>query len=313
MKKLKALSIIAIAAAIGALTSGCSVVNTEPDLVALHYSAGMFSPTKFEKCIPSSSRNVEGAGDKFFEYPNVASVRTYDASHRPGAETTPILVLSSDNNEMAVPVLVKLSLLSDDCTKLKDFHERFGLRASAFWNGSDYSEGGNSSNAPAGWVNLLRMNVGAPLEVTLDRAAQKYTWRQLWNDTEVKLKLEQAVEENLQRMVDDQMGGHYFKVMSTLVEKPEPTDPKLRETISNEVNNVAAAQAEASKADAQKDAAASQADAARSKLDTAKAEAELVRIEREAYGEDWLEMQGIKKGMTPWPSPIVAGGAQPAK
>ena len=305
--------IAAAVVAIGALMSGCSVANTEPDLVALHYSAGIFSPTKFEKCIQSSSRNVEGAGDKFFEYPNVASVRTYDASHRPGAETTPILVLSSDNNEMAVPVLVKLSLLSDDCTKLKDFHERFGLRASAFWNGSDYSEGGNSSNAPAGWVNLLRMNVGAPLEVTLDRAAQKYTWRQLWNDTEVKLKLEQAVEENLQRMVDDQMGGHYFKVMSTLVEKPEPTDPKLRETISNEVNNVAAAQAEASKADAQKDAAASQADAARSKLDTAKAEAELVRIEREAYGEDWLEMQGIKKGMTPWPSPIVAGGAQPAK
>lgn len=313
MKLTRMVALFFMAIAVLLAAAGCSIASTQPDMKALHYNAGMFSSTSFNKCIESSTRSVEGPGDLFFEYP--ANVRTYDADNRPGAEAPPVLVLSSDNNEMAVPVSVKLNLITDNCDTLREFHERFGLKEAAYWNGTDFSdEQGNSSQSPRGWVDLLHKYIGAPLDVTLDRAAQRYTWRDLWNNPDVKAELERAVEQNLQATVDEQMDGHYFVITATLVKKPEPTDPRLKETISNEVNGVAAAEAEAAKAKAQQAAAAAQAEAARSQLEVTKAQAEVSRVEIDTYGSDaWLKKYGIDKGMNPWPAPIVAGGAPQPK
>ncbi len=315
-KTIRNIVLAAAAVGVGLTTTGCSIVSTPPDMVALHYDAGAFSSTTFKECIPVSTRKVDNPGNLFYTYPT--NNRTYDASLTEGAETGPIRVLSKDNAEMDVPVAITFNMVTD-CTALRKFHENMGLRDRAFWSGGDFNDDIDDKNrdkTPDGWIKVLNMYVGKSLDATLDRTAQQYNWRDLWNNAEVKVKLDQAVETDLQKMIDDRMGGHYFTVNTTLVLKPEPVDPQLKAAISREQSSVANANAVAEEAKAKEIAAKAEERAALADVAVAEAKARATKAEVDVIGsEAWLKKYGIDKGVNPWPAPVVAGGGvvQPAK
>jgi hypothetical protein len=281
-------------------------------MTAVHYDGGPFISQSFIDCVPSATYYQTTPNHSFFLYPT--SLRTYSASNDQGAESGVITVVSKDSVEMSVPVSVTLTL-DTTCEKLRKFHESIGLSKHAYWGGGDI-EDSNQDGTPDGWVDVLNLYIGEVLDTTLDRAAQDHPWQSLWNDPAVKASLEQSVEGNLSKMVDDRMGDHYFDIQTILLQKPTPPD-ELRKAKENEQTAVANAKAAEAEANAQEtskvaNAKAEQAEA-EAKIAVAKAEAAQMEEQIRVLGKDvWLKKYGIDHGITPWP-PAVVPGANPAK
>lgn len=292
--------------------SACgSNVQTPVGYTALHYSGGATSGAKFEDCVAPGTFRSDGFGDSHYLYPT-GNQRTYDASDDKAAEQPPITVLSSDNQELKVPVGVTFHLNSD-CQVLRQFHEKIGARNNAFW--IDPSSEDEKPEGNAGWLAILRFYIGKQLDTGLDREAQSYGWQKLWNDPATKSAMEAAMQTKLQGLVDGFMGAEqgksFFVIETVRIQKPEPTNPQLRE-------NIAAAQAAVAKADTAKAEADAQKAAAEAQVAVAKAQAAQVQEQIKVLGKDGylatLDQQNkekaIEKGLNPYPSPIVAGVGQ---
>lgn len=300
-----------ISAAAAMLVTGCSIVSTPPDQVALHYEGGALSAREFKACVDPSKREVNGPGDKYYLYPT--SLRTYTASDDASSERGPVTVVSKDNAEMNVPVTVTFTLITE-CDTLRKFHETIGNRNNAFWGGSDFTDDADQNNdgTPDGWVSVLNTFVGESMKAELDRASQGYDWRQLWNDPKIKTELENTLNETLGQSVDRRMGGHFFKIQTILVQKPVPVNEDLKNAVANEQAAVAKAKAAEAEAVALEKSAVAEAKAAQAKAEAeiavAKAQAAQMEEQIRVLGkETWLKMYGIDKGITPWPNPVVPG------
>jgi hypothetical protein len=228
--------------AVAALAAGCASASTGVDLKAVHYSGGSFSAKKFKDCLDPSTRSGFDPGDKFYAYPTRQI--SYDATGGKGAEAKAFTVVSKDNAELKVPATVTFSL-DTDCQTLRKFHETIGARYSAAFDAS-----GSSSDENEGWTNLLNYVIGKPLDTTLDRVAQNYDWRQVWNDPAVKTAFEKEVNTNIENLVNRQAGGDFFKDFTVLILKPDPVDHGLKQAIADEQAAVAQANAQKAKADA---------------------------------------------------------------
>lgn len=291
--------------------SGCSVINTPSDMVALHYNGGWMTSESFIDCVPAATYQNNGAGHVSYQYPT--SLRYFVADNEKlnaGAESGSITVVSKDNTEMAVPVSVGLTLVTD-CETLRTFHEKIAKRDKAFWGGSDFPDD-NHDGSPDGWVKILKLYVGDTLDAALDRTSQNYGWRALWNDPTTKVELEKSVEASLSKEIDTRMGGHFFNITDILIKKPEPVAASLKEAIVAEQTAVAKANAAKAEADAQKSAADAKLQAANAEreVEVAKAKTEAAVIEEQIRvmgKEAWLKKYGIDKGITPWPNPVVPG------
>lgn len=310
--------IVALLAVIGLLAlAGCSTVSTESDQVALGYNKGSFSSKTFDKCIPASAREVDGPSDQHFVYPT--SQRSYDATGRDGSDSAAFTVVSKDNAELRAPVTVTFTL-NTSCEKvtvdgkeypggiLQLFHERLGNRYGAYWNSDEEGDAG-SEGAPKGWVNLLNFAIGQPLDTGLDRVAQGYEWRKLWNDPATKTDVERQLSEQIQGLVDQQTGApsgeHFFTGFRVLVQKPDPTNEALKQAVASEQAAVAQANSARAKADADRLAAQAQ-------IAVAQARAAATRAEIDAMGADaWIKKYAIDNKISPWPNPVVAGQAAP--
>lgn len=312
-KSIKALA-VAAAASLAALT-GCSVINTPSDMVALHYDGGVMTASKFIECVPAAKYQNNAPGHTSYMYPT--SLRYYNASTDRGAESGPITVVSKDNAEMSVPVSVTFTLITNDCAKLQKFHESIANRDQAFWGGTEFTDE-NNDGTPDGWVKLLNTYMGKALDTTLDRAAQAHSWRALWNDPVTKAKVEKDVEAELTKMIDDRMGDHYFEIHSILVQKPDPTSKELKDAVVAEQAAVARAKATEAEANAQEKAADAKVKAAMAEREVevtkAKTEAAVIAEQIRVMGKEaWIKKYGIDKGITPWPNPVVPGGGNTAK
>jgi hypothetical protein len=294
MKKKFALAMIAALA----LLTGCATASTGPDLKAIHYSGGSFSAKKFKGCLDPSSRSGYDPGDKYVAYPTRQV--SYDATGGSGAESKAFKVVSKDNAELYVPVTVTFNLITD-CDTLRKFHETLGARFNA-----GFDPDGTSSDTPDGWVSLLNYVIGKPLDTTLDRVAQNYTWRDVWNDPKVKTALEQEVNDNIDDLVARQAGGEFFDNFSVLVMKPDPVDPGLKQAIADEQAAVAQANAQTAKAKADKATAEAQERLAR-------AEAKTKQAEIKGYGgiQNYLYAQCIENPScgNPFRDQFLYGGA----
>lgn len=276
--------------------TGCSQANTQPDTMVLHYEAGPFSSIKFKECVEPSKKQWDGPGDKHYEYP-VRQV-TYDATGGKDAESGPITVVSKDNAELSIPVTVSFNPPTD-CDVLRKFHENYGRKYEAYFDNGKYKEG---------WIKLLVFMIGQPLDTTLDRAAQNYNWRDLWNNPTTKVAIEKSLGEQLQTLVAQQSGGEtFFTNFRAVVQKPDPTNQALKDAIASEQASVASAQsaeaqARARKAQAEAELAVSQAEAAKKKAEIA------------GYGtiQNYLWAKAIEAGLNPW-QPIIVPGGVPTK
>lgn len=302
MKKI----IAALCGILALVLTGCASASTPADLKGVHYSGGRTQAKKFKDCLEPSSRSGWDPGDKFFLYPTRQI--SYDATGSVDSESDRFKVVSKDNAELYVPVTVTFNLKTD-CETLRKFHETVGSRYSAFIeSGSDINDDDNTTSAdvPNGWVKMLNYVIGKPLDVTLDRVAQDYDYRSVWNDPKVKVQMEAAVNANLQALVTRQAGGDFFENFNVLILKPDPVDENLKAAISDEQAAVAQANAEKAKAEADTATATAQERLALAQARTKKAEIE-------AYGgvEAYLRYQCIQTATcgNPYRDQLLYGGA----
>src|SRR5690606_1425917 len=137
--------------------------------------------------------------------------------------------------ELKVPVTVTFDLTTD-CDRLMEFHREFGTKYQGWLN-----DDGTISD---GWVNLLRYVIGQPLENTLVSIAQKYEWRQIWNDEAVRIEFQNALQDTLPKASKERTNGtEYFTNFRVTVMKPDPVDEGLKAAITREQQAVAEARA----------------------------------------------------------------------
>ena len=193
-----------------------------------------------------------------------------------------------------MPYIITFDLAAN-CDQLKEFYREFGTK---------YPD----------WNNLLRYVVGQPAENVVVSTAQQFTWRQIWNDDVIRAKFQQALTEALPKASQARTNGKtYFSNFQVTVMKPTLVSDQLRNAIAAEQEGQANAKAIEAKgvaeANAQKAAAEARTAQAEAEVKQAQAEAEKRRAEIAGYPDvdSYLRAQAIEKGITPWPSPIIAG------
>jgi hypothetical protein len=277
------------------LLSSCATASTGADMIALHYKGGATQAKKFENCLPPSSRSGFDPGDAYYGYP-VRQV-SYDATGSESSESEQFKVVSNDGAELYVPVTVTFNLITD-CETLRKMHETIGSRYSAYYDAS-----GSTSDSNEGWVDMLNFVIGKPLDATLDRVAQQYNWRDIWNDPKVKAEMERAVNDSIDDLVNRQAGGEFFTNFSVLVQKPDPVNNGLKNAIAQEQTKVA--QAKAQELQARADKARAEAQEAVAKAEAANKRAAIEGFKLQGMSADeameaYLKSQAIAKGINPW-------------
>ena len=167
------------------------VGETGPNEVAVHAEDGEFTAEQIKDCLPPSTRERMGMGDQFYYYPN--DQRTWDFTGGDKSESGPIEVTDKDGVVLRVPGTLTF-VLNTDCDVLKDFHQRIGIKHSAY--GLD-----------EGWTDALRLYIAQPLEKAIDQASQDYTWRQLLQDQSIRDEWETKVGELTRQFSASQSGG----------------------------------------------------------------------------------------------------------
>lgn len=201
--------------------SACSIANTAPDQVGLHYKGGPFSSTKFANCISSGNRNIDGPADKHFFYP--AGQRTFDFSGIEGSDSGRIQIVSKDNITMDVAGVLTFEL-NTDCDTLRKFHETIGLKFKAWMSGNDTGDG---------WVQMLNVYMKQPLDRAMDNAAQKLNWKDLYNNPDARAAWEDEVEKAITGFIQANGGGEFFLNFNITLQKPEPPQ-NLRDALTAE-------------------------------------------------------------------------------
>ncbi|ASR87087.1 lipoprotein [Mycobacterium phage Krypton555] len=294
-----ALAVLPIVACSTSVPAGVTAVKVED------YAFIPTDPT-VEGCIkPETNEYNPIGGFKAYMYP--ARQISYDALDAQDAEAPATVVVSNASApaELKVPVTVTFDL-TQDCEQLKNFHRDFGTKYQGWLN--------DDGSVSQGWKDLLNYVVGQPLQNTLVSIAQKYEWRKIWNDEAVRVEFQNALRERLPKASSERTNGvDYFTNFQVTVMKPDPVDANLKSAIVAEQNSIAQARAAEAKgvADANAAKAKAEADIAAAEAQTRVAEQEALKRAAEIRGypsaEDYLKAIAIEKGITPWPSPVIAG------
>jgi regulator of protease activity HflC (stomatin/prohibitin superfamily) len=264
-----------------------TTVSTGPDQVALHYKDGPFSSRRFANCIPPSTREWDGPGDKHFAYPSSQTNFVFGD----GGDGAPITFVTKDGIEMTVDGVANL-LLNTDCKALQAFHDLIGNRYAA------YMEGGERSD---GWRRMLSVYIARPLQTAIDRAGQKYTYTELYVDPAAKAKWEADVVAALPELVNRQTDGDvsFFQSFAITLQKPEPPQA-VKDALIEQQASVARAKA------AEAEAAAKQR-AAEAQIAVERAEAAKIAQRIKVLGvEGYLKQYAINAGLNPY-QPTTSG------
>ncbi len=219
-----------------AAVAGCSIANTTPDQVALHYSAGPLDSKEFVECIPSATKLTNDVNDDHFYYPQGQRTFTFDTT--PGADGPPINVSTKGNRaELVVRGTITFHL-NTDCTEYKDsqgktwkggilqrFHDMIGRQKDAYGD-----DGGEAQHD--GWKGVLQTYLGSPAEKAMDNAGLNYPWEDLYGTAEAKGAWEKSVLEELPKLILAQAGDQHFIIDNIQIQKPD-VPPGLRAELDN--------------------------------------------------------------------------------
>ena len=259
-----------------------TTVSTGPDQVALHYSGGTFTPTRFKNCVAPSTREWDGPGDKHFSYP--ASQTNFVFGD--GGDGPAITFVTKDGIEMTVTGVANF-LLNTDCGALRSFHDLIGNRYAAYMV---------DGQRPLSWTdNVLPIYIGRPLDTATDRAGQNYTYTELYTDPNKKAQWERDVLEVLPDLVNRQTDGDvaFFENFAVTLQKPEPPEQIKQALVAQQE---AVAKAKAAEAEAAAKEAAARAQVAVEKQEAAKID-ERIRV----LGKDgYLKQYAIDHGLNPY-------------
>lgn len=236
--------------------AGCSIGNTAPDQVALHYRAGPFDSRTFVDCTSPGTRNVDDVNDDHFYYP--AGQRDYTFSPDSGADSAPLTSTTQDSQEIQVTGTVKFSL-NTDCTPFTDHDGKQwpGGRLQMFHEliANKYSAAPTDDGTPmtAGWTTLLRNYVGAAVDRASDNEALKYGWQALYTNTATKAGWERDVLAQVPTVLKGLTGGEDLFTISGIVLQKPGIAPALQAGLTDRQ----AAELRSQAADVDKQAAAS--------------------------------------------------------
>lgn len=296
---------VAAAAAIG--LSGCSYSYNDPGVQAVVQNEGFWpgAAHTLEGCLgPSQTKNTFTS--KTFKYPahNISWAARDDGAHERG----PYVVTSSSKSpaHVLVPVVVSFDL-TQDCNLLMKFHQEYATKYNGWLN-----DDGSESD---GWKNLVDFVVGQPIQSTLLRLAQDYTWQELWNNVDAITAFQTALDKELPGATKAQTGGTaFFTNFRVTVFKPEPENKGLTAAIEQTQQGVQEAQATQAKGVAEANAQKAQADAqlaaAVSQTQVALQDAKKQQAYIDGWGgpENALKHELIEKGGNPWQAPMLIGG-----
>ncbi|OYN81707.1 SPFH domain-containing protein [Mycolicibacterium sphagni] len=298
---------LAMAGAAAVTLSACSTsVPAGSQAVKVDTYAVIPTDPTVEGCIKPEQNewNPPGGFDAYL-YPSRQI--SFDASDDKDAEAPSTVVVSNAEApaELKVPVTVTFDL-TQDCEKLKQFHRDFGTK----YQGWLTEEGAVTQ----GWKDLLNYVIGQPLRNTLVSIAQKYPWREIWNDEKIRIEFQNALTQTLPQVSKDRTNGvEYFTNFQVTVMKPDPVDGGLKSAIVAEQQAIAQAKATEAQGVSAANAAKATADAqvAQAEAQTKVAVQEALKRKAEISGypdvDAYLKAQAITKGITPWPSPVIAG------
>ena len=288
-------TVVVISLFVGAVFASTLSFSTQPDQIALAYNDGPFSPRTFDKCIPASKREVQGPSDVAFAYPQ--NQRTDDFTGGKGSDRDPFPVVSKDGVEMQFPGNLQFNL-ETECKTLQAFHKNIGNRYDAYFEG----------NESVGWTNnVLPKYIEQPLQTALAGAASQFTWRNLYNDPEVRIEVQNAVKKALPGFVNDQTEGAeiFFKNYVLTLQVPQPPQA-LKDAITNEQTVVAQANAASAQANAQ---------VAQAKAETAVAVERAKQKAAEFAGfpspDFYIQDRMVEKGLNPKQPTYIVPGTKP--
>lgn len=217
----------ALAAAVA--LSACSTYAT-PDTssIGLAYTGGSWDSKAFQKCVaPGGNEAIDNGGDTAY-YP--VGTRTWAFGDGSGNDSGPILVSTSNNQELVVSGLITFTL-DTSCTPWKDgagkdwpggkiqkFHETIGRSKGAFFEA-------DSTAVPQGWKDTLGLFLGGPANRVMDTAGGAVTWQNLYSDTASVNTFTKTVSDSLPAKIKDATGGdEFFKIVAVQVNKPTVPD-----------------------------------------------------------------------------------------
>lgn len=216
--------IIGLVLAIAALT-GCANMETQADEQGLRYAGGFLfaeAPEFMECQAPSSQSYGADAGDATYVYPAGQRTFTFQSDPKdlnvpaPGADS-PSLTVSAPSPGGGQPITMRVAGVVTftpnfvDCEAFRRFHEQIGRKVDAW--------------TPEGWVKLINTYIGVPTDRSVDNAALGFDWVQLSSDEASKVAWEQAVTQDLPKVISQLAGGDYFRVDAVLLQRPDlPAD-----------------------------------------------------------------------------------------
>lgn len=245
MKKFyKSILATVFAAAMVLGLGACSVVNTAPDAVALHYSGGAFTSQKFVECVPASTRKMNGPGEHYYYYP--VGQRTFSFTGKEnGGETDPIPTNTLDSQQVTVSGFVTFELNVEmiegengkmDCPALRQFHESIGYKNKVYFEGNpdmglasiEGSEKDRHMADSAEWRAFLNDYLQTPLDAVMDDNGQLYGWNDLYRNQDVQSQFREGVKKDLPVAVNEALGSsEFFNVLNVTMSTPLPPQELL--------------------------------------------------------------------------------------
>lgn len=238
--KLPALAILAAAS-----LTACSYATPDTSSVGLSYTGGVVESQTFDKCVDPGHKEATNWGGSTYYYP--VGTRTWTFSNGPGADTGPILVSTSNNQELIVSGTITFNL-DTSCTpytdktgrewpggKLQLFHDTVGRSKGAFFDE-------DSTVIPQGWRDTLGIYLGGPTNRAMDQQGGAYAWQDLYSRQDVANAFTAAVKQAIPPLIEAQTGGeNFFKIIDIQLDKPTVPDG-LRGELENRERAILAQQ-----------------------------------------------------------------------
>jgi hypothetical protein len=162
--------------AIGVLSLvGCTTDTTEGE-AAVRFEGRTWQLKKFDKCmLPLQRISGDDGNDETWRYP--AGQRAFEFGNQGNVDAPPIQVVTKDNVVLSMSGSATFAL-NISCDALRAFHDNIGRPYNP-------DPGVRLEDTPA-WDELKRRYIGGPLEVSMDRFAKDYTWKELFQDPDKK-------------------------------------------------------------------------------------------------------------------------------
>lgn len=289
MNKLKRFGLpVVLLVGLGSLTA-CSEQYTDPSMVSLVYAGGVSEGGEFKECAEPGEKTY--SNDSYYPYPTTQREDVWDGDHwgqgNNSADQGDLAVIDKDGNQAFLKVKVSFTL-NTECDVLRTFHEKIGRTRGAYFN-SDGSYG-------PGWIWAMTNYISSAVEEDARSVAIKYSVEDMWLDPVVRDEMSSAIEETIQRTVNDGMEGseQFYTIGSVRIFGAEPNEEFM--TLYSDRK---AAQVRAETSEAVREA---QIQEAKAKAAVARQEALARQAEIKGYGnvDAYLRAQMIEAGMNPY-------------